>query len=322
MAISRLSCPDCGTVLRPAKPVAPGKKVKCPKCELVFVALDDEDEEDDAPRRKPAKSKKGSVKSKSAPKEEEEELYGLAREPDDEDEDDKPRIDYAPDESIRDLRGPAIVKLTPPANKLQLIGMACVLGWMILFVLLLIPTVFPIQAGGAGEKAAPVMRLGPGLGAVDPNAGGGFGGFGGFGGGGGAVVEKKFEEEKGGFFEFFGFDLSVWFLYLMVPMILGGVYSAMVVAGGINAQNLESRAWAMTGSILAMLPINTLGVMVVTTLIVGYLANAVLEDAAFGEYVSMGLMAVQYLISLGVGIWTMKTLFDEEVVDGFEFDPD
>lgn len=321
MAISRLSCPDCGTVLRPAKPVAPGKKVKCPKCELVFVAVEDEEDEDDAPRRKPAKSKKGSVKTKSAPKKEEEELYGLAREPDDEDEDDKkPRIDYAPDESIRDLRGPAIVKLTPPANKLQLVGMACVLGWMILFVLLLIPTVFPIQAGGAGEKASPVMRLGPGLGAVDPNAGGG--GFGGFGGGGGAVVEKKFEEEKGGFFEFFGFDLSVWFLYLMVPMILGGVYSAMVVAGGINAQNLESRAWAMTGSIMAMLPINTLGVMVVTTLIVGYLATAVLEDADFGQYVSMALMSIEYLISLIVGIWTMKTLFNEEVIDGFEFDPD
>jgi hypothetical protein len=319
MAITRLSCPDCGTVLRPAKPVAPGKKVKCPKCELVFAAVEEFD--DDEPRRKPAKSKKAASK----PKGEEEELYGIARDPDeDDDEDRKPRIDYAPDDSIRDLRGPAIVKLTPPSNKLQLVGMICVLGWMALLVLLMIPTVFPLTGAGAGDKARPVMRLGPGLGAVDPNMGGGFGGFGGFGGGagGGAAVERKFEDEAGGFFEFFGIDLGVWFLVLLAPMILGGIYSAIVVAGGINAQNLESRAWAIAGSVMALLPINTLGLMIVTSLVFTYLATALFEDPAFGRYVSLVLMGVEYLCSLGVGIWCLVTLFDDEVIDGFQFKPE
>ena len=67
MAITKLSCPDCGTVLRPAKPVAPGKKVKCPRCDLIFAAGDDEDE-DDRPRKsapsKGAKKAEPSVKSK------------------------------------------------------------------------------------------------------------------------------------------------------------------------------------------------------------------------------------------------------------------
>jgi hypothetical protein len=139
---------------------------------------------------------------------------------------------------------------------------------------------------------------------------------------GGTSTDKKFDEEKGGFFEFFGFDLAVWFLILMVPMIVGGVYSAMVVAGGVNAQNLESRAWAITGSVMALLPLNTLGVMVVTTLLINYLATAILEDADFGMYVSMVLMGIEYLISIVVGAWLLKTLFDPDVIDGFEFDPD
>src|SRR5262245_42784453 len=30
-------CPECGAQLRPANPVPPGKKLKCPKCETVFA---------------------------------------------------------------------------------------------------------------------------------------------------------------------------------------------------------------------------------------------------------------------------------------------
>src|SRR5438876_1772157 len=30
-------CPECGAQLRPANPVAPGKKLRCPKCETVFA---------------------------------------------------------------------------------------------------------------------------------------------------------------------------------------------------------------------------------------------------------------------------------------------
>lgn len=31
------TCPECGTALRPAKPVPMGKKIKCPKCATVFA---------------------------------------------------------------------------------------------------------------------------------------------------------------------------------------------------------------------------------------------------------------------------------------------
>jgi predicted RNA-binding Zn-ribbon protein involved in translation (DUF1610 family) len=322
MAITKLSCPDCGTVLRPAKPVEAGKKVKCPKCELVFVAGEDEDE---PPRRssgKAGKAKKGAPAVKEAPKKEEE-IYGYIKDPDEDDEDAKPRIEYAPDESIRDLRGPAIVKLTPPGSKLQLIGMAGVLGWVALFVLLLIPTVFPTTSDG--EKASPVMQIGRGLGAVDPGAGGG-GGFGGFtpsgGGGAGGEGAKKVEDEAGGFFEMFGVDLSVFFLILMVPLILCMIWSSMVVAGGIKMVNLESRAFGIVGSIMAMFPIHVGGLQTVATLVLTYLGWLLLDDAAFGQYIAMAVSSIIYLLSLAIGIWSLMTLMDQDVIDGFEFNPD
>jgi hypothetical protein len=38
MPLARLTCPDCHAVIKPAKPVEEGKKIKCPKCGNVFVA--------------------------------------------------------------------------------------------------------------------------------------------------------------------------------------------------------------------------------------------------------------------------------------------
>ncbi|MFO0876976.1 MAG: hypothetical protein U0840_06350 [Gemmataceae bacterium] len=314
-------------MLRPAKPVAVGKKVKCPRCELVFVAGEDEDDE---PRSKPSKKAKPAKKDVAPAKvkepakkkdDEDSETYGYIKEPE-EDEEKKPKIEYAPDESIRDLRGPAIVKLTPPANKLQLVGMVGTAGWLILFVILLIPTVFPIKPDAT--KPQPVMSIGPGLGAVNPQ-GGGFGGFGGMmmgGGGASGSQGPKFEEEKPGFFEFYGYDLAIWFLILMVPMMLLCVYSAMVVAGGIKMQNLESRPFAIVGSVMAMFPMHTGGLQILTALIAGYIFGEMLEDRDFAAYIALALMSLEYLISLGVGIWCLVVLWDQTVIDGFEFDPE
>jgi phage FluMu protein Com len=299
MAITKLSCPDCGTVLRPAKPVEAGKKVKCPKCELIFVA--GEDDEDEPPRRSPAKggkAKKGAPAVKAAPKKkDEEETYGFIKDDDEDDEDAKPRIDYAPDESIRDLRGPAIVKLTPPGSKLQLVGMAGVLGWMALFILLLIPTVFPIQADEKEKAAAQAQPQQQG-------------------------AAKKAEENRPPFFGLFGLDLGGYFLILMVPMILCMVYSSMVVAGGIKMVNLESRAFGIVGAIMAMIPLHVAGIQTVATLLLTYMGWLLLDDADFGQYIAMAVSAIVYLLSLAVGIWSLMALMDQDVIDGFEFNPD
>lgn len=38
MSSATLSCPTCGSTLRPAQPVAAGRKVRCPSCQTVFAA--------------------------------------------------------------------------------------------------------------------------------------------------------------------------------------------------------------------------------------------------------------------------------------------
>ncbi len=47
MAFS-IKCTNCGAVLKAANPIAPGKKVKCPKCTKLFVVEPEEEEEPEA----------------------------------------------------------------------------------------------------------------------------------------------------------------------------------------------------------------------------------------------------------------------------------
>src|SRR4051794_4957416 len=116
MSQTKVECPECGKVLRPARPIEPGKKVRCPKCEAVFVAPDEGEvvgiaikPEDGPKKKKPAAAKaKADASAKkagaaaAAGDDEEEGAYGVIREEVDED---KPKIEYAPDQSIKDLRG-------------------------------------------------------------------------------------------------------------------------------------------------------------------------------------------------------------------------
>ncbi len=204
MTVSKVTCPECSTVLRPAKPLAAGKKIKCPKCETIFTVKDDE--EDEAAPRKPAAEKKTSkagavkqgggkpaakapVKEEPAKKKDDDDdvgVYGVFKDEDDEEEQveekgkgrgrdrekvekkKKPKIDYAPDLSIKDLRGPAVAIVMPSTNKLTLVGFMGFIGWLVLMVLLIIPAVFPIHS----EKEGDVLKLGPGLGSAAPTSGG------------------------------------------------------------------------------------------------------------------------------------------------------
>ena len=103
--------------------------------------------------------------------------YGYVPDPEDEPEEEvkgkkkgkkkkgKEKINYAPDMSVKDLRGPAVAKIMSPTNQLALAGFICGLFWVVFIVVLTIPALFPIKPDG---KPAPVMKIGPGLGAVCP----------------------------------------------------------------------------------------------------------------------------------------------------------
>src|SRR5262249_6297085 len=116
---AKITCPHCDAVLKPAKPLAAGKKVNCPRCGEVFTVRDEEEEEEPRPARavparpakkavpaKPARPAKPAApapppKKSAADDDDDGELtYGVIREPEDEEED-KPKVDYVPDLTVK-----------------------------------------------------------------------------------------------------------------------------------------------------------------------------------------------------------------------------
>jgi hypothetical protein len=350
MTAQKLTCPECSTVLRPAKPVAPGKKVKCPRCETVFAAPRDDDDEDahEAPTMKPAAKAKspssragGSAKTSSRSggktsakpsrkdedskkEEKKEEVYGVVKDDADEVAEKegkprKPKIEYAPDTSIKDLRGPAVAMLVTPSNMLAVVGFLGFFGWLTLIVFLIIPAAFPIKP----DKADEVMHIEEGLGSVDQDrVWGGMAGF------VPAVSEsqKKFEEEQAGFFEVFGIDLwnvgaLAWYIFwpALIPFVILMFASGLVGYGSIQAVNLESRRWGIAGCILAMMPFTVAGLAMVTIMVSQFFLGMIIDDKDFLMIVSIVLASAEYVASLAVGIWMLVMLMKEEVIAGFEY---
>jgi hypothetical protein len=332
MALPKLTCPECSTVLRPTQPVPAGKKIKCPRCDTVFVVGDEDDEEDEPPRkaasrkgspdkgRKPARAKAPAAKEKPKKSDDEDEgVYGYVKDPSEEEvEEKKPKISYAPDLSIKDLRGPAQAMVMGPSNKLALCGFLGFLGWLVLIVLLLIPALFPIK----GEKGAAVMKIGPGLGGVSSSGGMGMG----MGAPAGGGEKDKAEDEKAGFFEVAGIDLSMvcdlpWYLFFvsLLPLVLGMFYSALVAYGAIQMQNLESRRWGIAGAIMAMLPFNIGGLQAVTAMVVQKGMGMVIDDMAYIGLVVIVFTTAEWLACVAIGIWNLTVLMNEDVIAGFEY---
>jgi hypothetical protein len=70
MAVSQITCPECATTLKPAKPVAEGKKVKCPECGAVFTVRAEEPEAGaiaKKPAAKPAPARAAPKKAEEPP---------------------------------------------------------------------------------------------------------------------------------------------------------------------------------------------------------------------------------------------------------------
>jgi predicted Zn finger-like uncharacterized protein len=252
----KLECPECGAVLKPSKPVPPGKKVKCPKCGEIFAAPDG----DEAPkvRKRPAAkpaARASSVQAKApapppkkAHDEEEVGIYGFVKEPekardeDDEDDDDKPDLTFALDESIRDPRGPAQVKVVRPSNFLMIAGVIEVLigiailgvnGWPLIFSQ---EWVDP-HVVATGKKAAKPDDAPPPL------------------------ERKELKPEQLAELEELEQQFLITSLIWMGASIPYIVIGSLIVVGGVKMQQLESYGWAMTACILAIVFGTILGLL-------------------------------------------------------------
>jgi hypothetical protein len=154
MPLDRLECTQCHAVLKPGKPVAEGKKVKCPKCGTIFIAGSKAKVGDAAPAQKGGgKSAAASGKTKVVDDdlEKSEGTYGFAggdepvvkppeppkpkkrrlrdeddddeddEDEDDDDEDDEEEVDpvlemYLKQNKSTNPRGPATAMITKPTN--------------------------------------------------------------------------------------------------------------------------------------------------------------------------------------------------------------
>jgi hypothetical protein len=353
--VAKLTCPECGKVLRPARPIAVGKKVRCPKCEHVFAATAEDEPEEEAPEETPKKGKKKKEGDGAAKKEapaaaqpapakpagsddDEGGTYGYIKEEEEEPEEEvkgkgkgkgkatgkskKPVISYVPDVKVKDLRGPATAKVMTPSSYLMLAGLGGFIGWLGFLLLLVLPAVFPLSESTMAQR--PSAKIGPGLSnsmsalrqaANLPPAPG--------------SGDKKVEEEGPSFFDVWGCDFSAlaeqpWYLFFpaLMPILVGAIYSGICTMGAVKMQNIESRPWGIASSIMAMLPFNVGGIQIVLGVLVQYIMSQADMDAWTTNTFMAGIMTVAWLISLGSGVYALITLMDEDVVAGFEYVPD
>jgi hypothetical protein len=342
---TQVTCPKCRSVLRPAKPLPAGKQVKCPKCGTTFTTPGAEPEtiglvEDDPPKKtapakagpdrpagkkgkpdrpggpkgKPAKPPKPAAPARKTEEEEEGGTYGFVRE-ESKEEEDKPDISYAPDMSIKDLRGPAQSAIMGPSNRLMFCGAAGFLGWLLATVILLIPVLFPVQEtnpeGEDKDKAQSTAS------ASDKSGEEG-------------AKKKKGEAPNHSFFDVGDIPLSKvadlpWYLVILalpIPGALFAVYSATIAFGAVKMQELESRPWGIAACVMALLPINTGGLALVLVLFEQMLLGMVFDFDWF-LYAILGVSAgLLWLIQAGIGLTGLTTLMKPEVIAGFEFVPD
>ena len=344
MPVERLTCLECQTVLRPAKPVAEGKKVVCPKCNATFLAGANNGATA-AAKPKTAKAKAESVapepKKPEPPKDDDDGsggTYGVIRDPDEEEVVDvkgkkkgeprkkKPEINYAPDMSVKDLRGPAQAAVITPSNILLITGLIGFLGWLVALVLMLIPFLFPLDNADVVDKTGPMKVIQPvnqGLGVmameVQPIATGSP-----------EELKKEADEAKkqNSFLMVFGYDLAwltfyQWYMFLLClsPIFLGLIYSGIICAGASMIQNLDSRAWGIASSIMVMFPLNAGGFILVSLVVQGQLLGMIFEESALVP-IEIGWIVIVCVAELGAGIYMLTVLLQEKVRDGFEFKPD
>ncbi len=99
-------------------------------------------------------------------------------------------------------------------------------------------------------------------------------------------------------------------------------YAGLVTAGAAKTQSMELRGWGIAASIMAMVPITTSGVATVVMLLVSLVLRMVMDDMVFVDRVVSGVGLLFLLAGLGAGIFGLITFNQEEVIAGFEYEPE
>jgi DNA-directed RNA polymerase subunit M/transcription elongation factor TFIIS len=328
MTSERITCPDCKSVLRPAKPVPDGKKVKCPKCHSEFLTPGLVEEEE-RPRPKtpvskaPKKKAKAAIKKAGGPKpppkkpalDDDEDSGGIysfvgAKE---EEEEERPEINYAPDLSIKDLRGPAQEAVVKPSNFIMLIGGLSALSNIFLICWSFWPMVF-------SDSVVDYYKVLKAHYKDDKNALQRIEGYKEFK----DLKDKDLEivqaaDEKAIYDFWVGGFPPMGRLWMMGLFILLLIYNAFAIIGAVKMQNLESRRWGIASSILMLLPMGGGGLSCLFALGINFLEQMTGFLGEVTLFYMIVLAVVPYLVSLYIGVISLNVLMSQKVIDGFEY---
>jgi uncharacterized Zn finger protein (UPF0148 family) len=243
MPVAKLTCPNCEAVLRPSKPLRPGRKVTCPKCGTRFVVPGDEM---DAIAAEPEVPPTPAASGLKKPYEEDDDsgpaTYKFVDEPpplrkrsdideydEDEDEDDDEKFDeredlsIVPDLTVKDPRGIAQEMLIRPSNYMMLFTVLDFIMVLIIMSWYLIPIFFSIPADSS-------LNTGP-------------------------PVQQSKETAKGADAVPLGLLKWVFVLIVSAICIFYLVYDSLIIIGAVRIQHQESYGWGMAGCILGIIPI-------------------------------------------------------------------
>jgi hypothetical protein len=324
MTATRLICPECNATLKPATPVPDGKRVKCPKCGAGFAApgiiaqtVFEVVEEDQPPpprpqARPPATKGKGKqpaakgARPPARPRPDEEEEGGTYAVSDPLDDSDKPDIAYVPDVGIKDLRGPAMGHLVRPSNFLMFTAaLSCVTcifamifqAWPFLFAEHVINhyDYFWIKYDKSTDPQLKVRKMSvpqDRKGLTTPE------------------MEELTKEESKQIRN--RTILIILFLVLMI-------YDGIIALGAVRMQNMESRGWSLAAAIMTIIPIAGGGILFILYLVWPFVLGALFDDESVVYYVTYGIMGVMALLISAIGVWCLRVLLLEEVIEGFNY---
>jgi len=295
MPVDKVKCPKCHTVLRPTKPLTPGKAVKCPKCGAGFTAPKDEEEVMDVIALQPAEpaaSKPPQITNPTLLDDEDDgpATYSFVDEPeeppkkparrsryddDDDDEladekegaDEKVDISIVPDLTVKDPRGIAQEIVIRPSNWLMLVTVIDIVCTLVLMGYFLIPIFFSLP-----PDTDKVSTVNPGS------------------AGAAAAQAKETAKQSGGAWDTPMSSFANWLIVIIV-IGLGAIvlaFNGAIISGCVRTQNLESYGWCIAACIMAMIPIGSSCV-------------------------------ITYLARLLLGVVCLITLRRADVIDGFNY---
>jgi hypothetical protein len=289
-----------------------GKRVKCPECGNIFTSPGFVEPEEDRPRKKSgAKRPENAVPKKSGtsrPSEkkravDDDEDQGIYSYLGGQDEDKPQQINYAPDVGIKDLRGPAQAAVMAPSNYIVLIGALSCLGSIAIICVMIWPFIFQehvvdhvaelekLPQYRGKETSVPKERKDLKADELE-------------------IVEDKTREVV--------MKNTMTAIAYVFILIYGGV----MIIGAVSMQNLESHKWGVASSLMLLLPFGSAGISGLVFGLFQILLGMVFDEDWMIKLYAGVFGGAAYILSILVGMWSLRVLRSKKVIQGFEFVPE